>query len=68
LVAAIQRLQCQPGSIVYVGDSVVDAEVAKRADVPFIVVLSGVTPRDHFQSYEPIGVIESLSELPRLLF
>jgi len=67
LFKAIERLQCSPASIVYVGDSVADAEVAKRAAVPFIVVLSGMTPREHFDGYETIGLLESLSELPRFV-
>lgn len=68
LFEAIERLECSPASIVYVGDSVVDAELAKRAGVPLIVVLSGVTPRDHFEDYEPLAVLDSVSELPKFLF
>jgi phosphoglycolate phosphatase len=67
LLRAIEQLQCTPHSIVYVGDSVADAEVARRAAVPFIAVLSGVTPREHFTDYETHAVLESLSELPRLI-
>jgi phosphoglycolate phosphatase len=67
LFKAVERLQCSPASIVYVGDSVADAELAKRAAVPLVVVLSGVTPREHFDSYQAIGIIESLWELPRLV-
>ena len=67
LLEAIKRLECSPQSIVYVGDSVVDAEVARRARVPFVAVLSGVTPEDHFAGYERIGILNDVSELPRLL-
>ena len=67
LIKAIENLQCSPQSVVYVGDSVIDAEVAKRAGVPFVAVLSGVTPREHFDGYEISGVLESLSELPALV-
>jgi phosphoglycolate phosphatase len=67
LLQAMAQLQCQPRSILYVGDSVVDAELATRADVPFVIVLSGVTPKEHFTDYKPLGIIESVSELPRLL-
>jgi phosphoglycolate phosphatase len=67
LFEAIERLECSPASAVYVGDSVVDAELAKRAGVPLIVVLSGVTPKEHFDSYEPIAILENISELPKLL-
>jgi phosphoglycolate phosphatase len=67
LLEAVRRLECAPRSTVYVGDSVVDAEVAKRAAVPFVAVLSGVTPEGHFESYERIGTLKDVSELPRLL-
>lgn len=67
LFEAIQRLECSPESILYVGDSVIDAELAKRAGVPLIVVLSGVTPREHFNRYEPLAILESVSELPGFL-
>ena len=66
LFAALERLECSPASVVYVGDSVVDAELAKRAGVPLIVVLSGVTPRGDFDSYEPMAVLENIAELPRV--
>jgi len=67
LLEAIKRLECTRTSTVYVGDSVVDAEVAKRAAVPFVAVLSGVTPVDHFDGYERMGTLKDVSELPQLL-
>ena len=67
LLEAIEQLESSTASAVYVGDSVVDAELAKRAGVPLIAVLSGVTPRGHFDSYEPIAVLEDLGELPKFL-
>jgi phosphoglycolate phosphatase len=67
LFEAIERLECSPQSIVYVGDSQVDAELAKRAGVPLVVVLSGVTPRAHFDDYEPLAVLDNISQLPQLL-
>lgn len=67
LFEAIKKLECSPESIVYVGDSEVDAELAKRAGVPLVVVLSGVTPRAHFENYKPLAVLDSISQLPKLL-
>ena len=67
LIAAMEKLECSPESVIYVGDSVVDAEVAKRAGVPLIVVLSGVTPRSHFDQYKPVAVLENVSQVPELL-
>ena len=67
LFEAMKRLECSPASVLYVGDSLVDAELAKRAGVPLVIVLSGVTPRDHFDTYKPVAVLENISQLPRLL-
>lgn len=67
LLRAIEQLECSPESAVYVGDSVVDAELAQRAGVPLIVVLSGVTPRKHFDGYKPVAVLENISHLPKVI-
>ena len=67
LLEAMKKLECSPASVLYVGDSVVDAELAKRAGVPLLVVLSGVTPRSDFDNYEPIAVLQNVSELPEFL-
>jgi phosphoglycolate phosphatase len=67
ILEAMDRLECSPASVVYVGDSVVDAEVAKRAGVPLIVVLSGVTPRGDFDGYKPIAVLDHVRQLTDVL-
>ena len=67
LFEAIEKLGCSPASIVYVGDSIVDAELAKRAGVPLIVVLSGVTPKTEFDPYQPLAVLENISHLPKIV-
>jgi phosphoglycolate phosphatase len=67
LFEALERLECSPECVMYVGDSVVDAELAKRAGVPLIVVLSGVTPEAHFDLYEPVAMLENISHLPQFL-
>jgi phosphoglycolate phosphatase len=61
---AVEYLGCLPSEVVYVGDSVTDAETAKRGGMAFIAVLSGVTTSDEFQGYAPSAIIGSLSELP----
>ena len=67
LLEAMKQLECSPASTMYVGDSVVDAELAKRAGVPLIVVLTGVTPRNHFEDYEPVAVLENIGDLAKFL-
>jgi phosphoglycolate phosphatase len=61
---AMGRLGRSSLDCVYVGDSVVDAETAKRAGVPFVAVLSGVTPREAFGAYHVRQVLEHVSDLP----
>ena len=67
LFEAVERLECSLESVVYVGDSVVDAELAKRAGVPLVVVLSGVTPEEHFEGYNPIAMVEDIGHLPKVI-
>ncbi|MBN1977374.1 MAG: HAD-IA family hydrolase [Anaerolineae bacterium] len=63
LLAAIERLGGAPASTLYVGDSVTDAQTAERAGVPFVAVLSGVTPQEAFRDYAPCEIVEGLSDL-----
>ena len=67
LFEAMDKLECSPESVLYVGDSVVDAELAKRAGVPLVVVLSGVTPRSDFATYEPLAFLEHIGKLPQFV-
>ncbi|HEV2862385.1 MAG TPA: HAD-IA family hydrolase [Pyrinomonadaceae bacterium] len=67
LYKALERIACPPASVLYVGDSLADAEVAQRAAVPFAAVLSGVTPREEFDGYGAVAVLDDLSQLPRLV-
>jgi phosphoglycolate phosphatase len=63
LLTAIERLGSTPESTLYVGDSVTDAETARRAEVSFVAVLSGVTPREAFLDYPACGILESVAGL-----
>jgi phosphoglycolate phosphatase len=63
----IDRLGNTPSNVVYVGDSVVDAETAKRASMPFVAVLSGVTSKTAFRGYAPLAIIDNLRSLPQLV-
>ena len=67
LLIAIDKLGYSSSQTVYVGDSVVDAEKAKRANVPFVAVLSGVTSKEAFRDYAPLSIIDNLRSLPDLL-
>ncbi len=67
LLTAIERLGCPPSEVLYVGDSVIDAEAARRAGVPFVAVLSGKTPPEAFKGYTVYGMLKNLDELTDVL-
>jgi phosphoglycolate phosphatase len=66
LLMAVQQLQ-GGGRTLYVGDTIIDAEAARRATLPFVAVLTGVTPAVDFQAYSPAATLASVAELPALL-
>ena len=63
LLRVIDDLKLPRETVLYVGDSVVDAETAHRAGVTFVAVLSGVTPRDAFSASQHRAVLNELTEL-----
>jgi len=64
---AVAALGTDARETLYVGDSVVDAETAKRARLPFVAVLTGVTAKDAFAAYKPIAVFDTLTSVADLL-
>jgi phosphoglycolate phosphatase len=65
--AGLQRagelLNSAPAQMLYVGDSVVDAEAARRGGVAFAAVLSGVTSKEDFCRYPVAKVANDLTAL-----
>ena len=47
LLEVVRRLGSVPPDTLYVGDSVVDAEAAQRAGMPFVAVLTGPSTKRH---------------------
>lgn len=64
---SLRKLGCTPSDSVYVGDSLVDLETAKRAGIPFIAVLTGPTSREEFRSDYVSAILERISDLPAIL-
>jgi phosphoglycolate phosphatase len=64
LLKAVDLLGCLPDEVIYVGDSTIDAEAARRASIWFVAVLSGVTRREEFEGYEHVRIIEDIDGLP----
>ena len=67
LLTVIDRLGCRPSESLYVGDIVTDAETARRANVPFVAALSGVTPRESFDGLPVLSIIRDASEIMDVL-
>ncbi|MDA1314387.1 MAG: HAD-IA family hydrolase [Acidobacteria bacterium] len=64
LLMAASRLGFSLDELIYVGDSVTDAEAAQRAKMPFAAVLTGPTRGEEFDSYSPLARMTKLAELP----
>lgn len=61
---AMQRLHCRKDETLYIGDSTVDAETARRAKVDFAGVLNGITTREELAAYPHRQILDNLSLLP----
>jgi phosphoglycolate phosphatase len=60
---ALNKLDAPPERSLYVGDSVTDAETARRAGVPFVAVLSGVTTRSELAAYPAVAILDDITGL-----
>jgi phosphoglycolate phosphatase len=67
LLVAMERLGGATPDVLYVGDSVVDAEAARRAGLSFVAVLSGVTPAEDLAPHGPLAIVAGVGELPALM-
>jgi phosphoglycolate phosphatase len=63
LLAALGQLELRAGEVLYVGDSLPDAEAAQRAAIDFVAVLSGTTAAMEFAPFAPIAVLDDVSVL-----
>jgi phosphoglycolate phosphatase len=66
LQKALASLAVNPDEAMYVGDTVIDAQAAANAYVPFVAVLSGVTPVEAFLPFKPLAVLADIRGLPEL--
>jgi HAD superfamily hydrolase (TIGR01509 family) len=67
LLEAAGRMGLSVSDMLYVGDSVVDAECAKKAGVFFVGVLSGGTRESDFRALGVEHVLGSVASLPAFL-
>lgn len=62
---AVTRLKADKNTTLYIGDSTVDAETARNAEVDFAGVLHGMTTREELAAYPHIAIGKDLNILIR---
>lgn len=67
LLFAMERLGAAPADTLYCGDTVIDAETAQRAGVPFAAVLNGTTPAEAFIAFPHVHIAADLPDLRQFL-
>jgi HAD superfamily hydrolase (TIGR01509 family) len=67
LQLALQQMRLEPAECVYVGDTPEDIEMARSASVRAIAVLGPFPTEKRLRAVKPEFLLQSLSELPRLL-
>ena len=67
LELAVERLGADKVRVLFCGDTVIDAETARRAGVDFCAVLNGTTPAPAFDEYPHVHIAPDLAELQRWL-
>jgi phosphoglycolate phosphatase len=60
---AIERLGAQKTDVLYIGDSLVDANAAKNAGVDFAAVTTGTTTAEDFAGLPYVRIMKDLNEL-----
>ncbi len=67
LLLMLQKLQLNKEDVLYVGDSLVDAETAERASVDFAGVLTGTTGIPEFREHQHVMILADVGEIPDVL-
>lgn len=66
LLYAARSLGVDPARCLYCGDTVIDAEAARRAGMDFAAVLHGTTPADAFAPYPVKRIMKTLNEITEI--
>jgi phosphoglycolate phosphatase len=59
----LSKTSVKPDQAVLIGDSLTDAETARRSGVDFVAVLTGTTSADQFSAYAPKAVLASVLDM-----
>lgn len=60
---ALEQLSCAPEKILYVGDSVIDAETAQAAGMDFAGILTGMTTAGELRAFPHRVILTNLNDL-----
>lgn len=63
LLRGMTTLGMAPEQVLYCGDTIIDAETARRAGVEFAAVLNGTTPAGDFTNYPSVHISPHLLDL-----
>lgn len=64
---ALDNLKLKPSQVLYIGDSVVDAETAVQAGTAFVGVTTGMTTAAELGRFPHIGVVRELKDILPLI-
>ena len=62
IITAAKRLNVNEKEILYVGDSLVDAETAFNAGVDFVAVLTGTTKSEDFDKFPYVAIVNDVGD------
>jgi len=63
LLKAIDYFKCGKKSVLFIGDSLIDANTANNAEVDFAAVLTGTTTKQDFLALPSICILNTLTEI-----
>ncbi len=63
LLLAVEQLGIRKEEVLYVGDSLVDAQTAQNAGISFAGVLTGTTTRGEFEDYPNLYIGDTVAEI-----
>ncbi|MCP4007691.1 MAG: HAD family hydrolase [bacterium] len=67
VLRCVRELDLEPGETAYIGDSPIDIEAGRAAGVRTVGVLTGTSTRETLEAVTPDYIIDSVSDLGRLL-